>query len=120
METLEIFAKENNLIITWSATSVITNSSGAGTFTITDKKLYFLVVILLINDTGKLMQQLKPSFKRTINWNKYQPIVAIERQNQYSDYLIDSTFHWVNRLLILSFENNDDKTEQTRYFLPKV
>ena len=37
---------EVNLILTWSSTCVITNSTGAGTFEITDTKLYVPVVTL--------------------------------------------------------------------------
>ena len=37
---------EVNLILTWSPTCVITNSNGAGTFAITDTKLYVPVVTL--------------------------------------------------------------------------
>ena len=61
-----------NLILTWSSTCVITNSTGAGRFEITDTKLYISVVNLSTQDNAKLRQQLKSGFKRTINWNKYQ------------------------------------------------
>ena len=37
---------EVNLILTWSSTCVITNSTGAGRFAITDTKLYVPVVTL--------------------------------------------------------------------------
>ena len=37
---------EVNLILTWSSPRVITNSTGAGTFAITDTKLYAPVVTL--------------------------------------------------------------------------
>ena len=37
---------EVNLILTWSSTCVITNSTGAGTIEITDTKLYVSVVTL--------------------------------------------------------------------------
>ena len=36
---------EVNLVLTWSLTCVITNSTGAGTFEITDTKLYVPVVV---------------------------------------------------------------------------
>ena len=61
---------EVNLILTWSSTCVITNSTSAGIFPITDTKLYIPVVTLSIQDNAKLLQQLKSGFKRTINWNK--------------------------------------------------
>ena len=38
---------EVNLILTWSENYVVTNSTGAGTFIKTDKKLYVAVVALL-------------------------------------------------------------------------
>ena len=62
---------EVNLILTCSSTCVITNSTGAGTFEITDTKLYVPVVTLSTQENTKLLQQLKSGFKRVINWNKY-------------------------------------------------
>ena len=61
---------EVNLILTWSSSCVITNSTGAGTFEITDTKLYVPLVTLPTEDSSKLLQQLKPGFKRVISWNK--------------------------------------------------
>ena len=39
--------------------------------------------------------------------------------NSYLDYLIDPSFPGVNRLFVLSFENNADRAER-RYYLSKV
>ena len=50
---------EVNLILTWSSTCVITNSTGAGTFEITDTKIYVPVVTLSTKENAKLLQQLK-------------------------------------------------------------
>ena len=61
---------EVNLILTWS-TCVITNSTGAGRFAITDINIYFPVITLSAQDNSKLLQQFKSGFKRVINWNKY-------------------------------------------------
>ena len=63
---------EINLILTWLANCVITSPTGTGEFTITDTKLYALVVTLSTEDNAKLLQEFKSRFKRTINWNKYQ------------------------------------------------
>ena len=63
---------EVNLILTWSSTCVITNSTGAERFAITDTKRYVPVVTLWTQNNAKLLEQLKSVFKRTINWNKYQ------------------------------------------------
>ena len=72
--TLEmpLINSEVNLILTWSSTCVITNFAGVGRFKITGTKLYVPIVTLSTHDNAKLLQQLKCSFKRTINWNKYQ------------------------------------------------
>ena len=59
------------------------------------------------------MKQLKSGFKRTINWYKYQSKVTIKRQSEYLDYLIDLSFHGVNRNFILSFEDNAVRTGHT-------
>ena len=53
---------EVNLILTWSSTCVITNSTGAGAFEIIDTKLYVPVVTLSTQDNFKLLQQLKSGF----------------------------------------------------------
>ena len=111
---------EVNLILTWSKDCVITNSTGEGKFAITDTKLYVPVVTLSTQDNAKLLQQLKSGFKRTINWNKYESSVKTFAQNRYLNYLINPSFQGVNRLFVLSFENENDRTSHSTYFLPKV
>ena len=49
---------EVSLFLTWSSTCVITNSTGKGRFTITDKKPCIPVVTLSTQDNAKLLQQL--------------------------------------------------------------
>ena len=71
------------------------------TFAITDIKLYVPVVTLSNQDNAKLLQQLKSSFKRTINWNKYQSKVTIQSPNPYIDYITDPSFQGVNRLFVI-------------------
>ena len=65
---------EVNLILNWSANCVIVYTNIANQnamFTITETKLHVPVVTLSIEDNTKLLTQLIPGFKRTINWNKY-------------------------------------------------
>ena len=65
---------EVNLILNWSANCVIVYTNIANQnamFTITETKLHVPVVTLSIEDNTKLLTQLIPDFKRTINWNKY-------------------------------------------------
>ena len=45
-----------NLILTWSSTCVITNSTGARRFRTTDAKLHVPVVILWTKDNANLLQ----------------------------------------------------------------
>ena len=103
--TLEmpLINSEVNLILTWSSTCVITNSTGAGTFEIIDTKLYVPVVTLSTKENAKLLQQLKSGFKRVINWNKYLSKPELLRRNRNLSYLIEPSFQGVNRLFILGF-----------------
>ena len=66
---------EVNLELTWSRDCVITNSTREGKFAITERKLYVPVVTLSTQDNANLLQQLKSSFKRITNWNKYESSV---------------------------------------------
>ena len=89
---MSILNCEINLILTWSGLVcfIIDNpiDDQLPTFTITETKLYIPVVTLSIQDNAKVLEQLKSGFKRTINWNKYEPKVTVEQQNQYLDILI--------------------------------
>ena len=109
---------EVNLILTWSKDC--SNSPGKGKFAITETKLYVPVVALSTKDNEKLLQQLKSGFKKTISWNKYESSTKIFPQNRYLNYLINSSFQRVNRLFVLSFENKNDRTSHSTYYLPKV
>ena len=111
---------EVELILTRSKNCVITNSTDEGKFAITDTKLYLPVVTLSTQDNVKLLQQLKSGFKRKITWNKYESNLKTFAQNRYLNYLINPSFQGVNRLFILSFENENDRTSHSTYYLPKV
>ena len=101
---------EVNLILTWSSTCVITNSKGAGTFAITDTKLSVPVVTLLTQDNSKLLQQLKSRFKRTVKWNKYLSKPDLLAQNSDLNHLFEANFQGANRLFVLAFENDTQRT----------
>ena len=83
------------------------------TFQIRDAKLYVPVVTLSTEDDNKLLEQLKSRFKRTIKWNKYRSEVTKQTKSNNFNYLIGPTFNKVNRLFVLSFENEDGR----KYFL---
>ena len=111
---------EVNLILMWSSTCVITNSTGAGTFAITDTKLYVSVVTLSTKKNAKLLQQLNSGFKRVINWNKYLSKPELLAQNPNLNHLVEPSFQGVNRLFVLAFENDDQRTSHSGYYLPNV
>ena len=46
---------------------------------------------------------------KTINWNKYQSDLKTYAQNRYFNHLVDPSFQGVNRIFVLSFENEDDR-----------
>ena len=51
------------------------------------------------------------------NINQIQRTFA---QNRYLNHLINPSFQGVNRLFVLSFENEDDRISHSTYYLPKV
>ena len=112
-----------NLILTWSENFVLTrkatrnavpvqggnpavskiNNPTNAIFQITEAKLYVPVVTLSTENDKKLLEQLRTGFTKTIKWNKYK-----------------SEITKVNRLFVLSFENEDDKTSYSKYYVPNV
>ena len=77
-------------------------------------------LLLFWSKDAKLLQQLKSGFKRTINWNKYESDPKTFAKNRYLNHLINPSFQGVNRLFVLSFENEDNRKSHSTYYLPKV
>ena len=82
--------------------------------------MYAVVVTASSEDDNKLLEQLKTGFKRTVKWNKYRSEISNQTKNNNFNYLIDPTFTNVNRLFDLLFENEDDKTSFSKYYVPKA
>ena len=113
---------ELEVIVTWSkncaladmavdadANPAIVGPAGLE-FQITDTKLYVPVVTLSAIDVNNFLEQLKSRFKRTIKWNKYRSEMTNQNKTNHLNNLIDLTFTKVNRLFVLSFENEEDRT----------
>ena len=114
---------EVNLILAWSSTCVIVsaiNANQAATFAITHTKLYVPVVTLSTRENNKFFQQLKSGFKSVIKWNKYLSKPELLAQNPNLNHLVEQSFQGVNRLFVLAFENDDDRTSDEQYYLPTV
>ena len=109
-----------NLILIWSSTCVITNSTGAGRFAITDTRRYASVVTLSTQKNTKLLQQLKSDFKRVINWDKYSSKPELLAQNPNLNHLVEPSFEGVNRFFVLAFENDIQRTSHSGYYLPTL
>ena len=114
---------EFNLILPWSSTCVLiaTNVQNQNaTFAITDTKLYVPIVTLSTQKNTKFLQQLNSGFKGVINWNKYLSKPELLAQNPNLNHLVEPSFQGVNRLFVLAFENDDDRTSDEQYYLPTV
>ena len=130
---------EASLTLTWSANCVVTSlekrlvtaaqgdnpavydNSPTGTkLDITDTKFYVLVVTLSTENDNKLLEQLKIGFKRTIKWNKYRSEMSNQARNNNLNYSIDPTLTNVNRLFVLPFENETDRTSFKKCYIPTV
>ena len=129
---------EINLILTWSENCVLTSKATRdanpnvnpaiaavnyptnATFKITDTKLYVPVVTLSTKDDNNFLEQLKSGFKRTIKWNKCRSEMTNQTETNHLNHLIDPAFTKVNRLFILSFENEEDRALFSKYYVPKV
>ena len=121
-----------SLIRRWSKNFVLTditkrNAQGynpaiaapkGATFKMTDTELYFPVVTFSSQDDNKLLEQLKTGFKRTIKWNKYRSEITNQAKTENLNYLNDPAFSKVNRLIVLSFANEEDRTSFSKYYTP--
>ena len=109
--------------MTWSSACVLiatVNPNQAATFAITDTNLYVPVVTLSTQENTKFLQQLKSGFKRVINWNKYLSKTELLAQNPNLNHLVKPSFQGVNRLFVLAFENDNNRTSDDQYYLPTV
>ena len=104
---------EVNFILTWSANCVLTYTYVANqipTFTITETNLYGPLVTSSPQDNAKLLPQLKSGFTRTISCNKYLSKPELLAQNPNLNHLVEPSFQGVNRLFLLAFEDDAQRT----------
>ena len=131
---------EVSVTLTWSQNSILTditaqtervaqgdnptrpaiNAPRNAIFKITDTKLYLAVVALSTKDDNNFLDQLKLGFQRTIKCKKYSSEMTNQTKTNHSNYLIYPTFTKVNRLFVLSFENEEDRAPFSKYYVPKV
>ena len=127
-----------NLILTWSENCELTRKSTRDAdpdadpalaaidnptnaiFKIKDTKLYVPVATLSTENDKSFLEQLRTGFRRTIKWNKYRSEMTNQIENNNLTHLIDVTFTKVNRLFVLSFEYENDRTSFSNYYIPNV
>ena len=95
-----------NLTLTWSSTCAITD--------------YVPVVTLSTQGNSKLLQQIKSGFKRVISRNNYLSKQELLAKNPNLNHLVEPSFQGVNRLFVLAFENDTQRTSNSGYYLPNV
>ena len=137
---MPLISCEVSLTLTWSENCVLTDittkeataaqgdnlarpaiiAPANATFKITDTKLYMRVVTLSTEGDNYFLEQLKSGFKRTIKWNKYRLEMTNQTKTNHLNHLIDPTIIKVNRLFILSFENEEDGTSVSKYMFQKL
>ena len=120
---MPLINRETELILDCSANHVIIYTDvddHVPTFTTAETNLYVPVVTLSTQDNSKLLSQLKNGFKRTITWNKYLAKPELLTQNANLNHLIEPSFQGVNRLFVLAFENDAQRTSNKRYYIPNV
>ena len=82
--------------------------------------LHVPAVTLSTQNNAKLLSQLKSYFKGKIDSNKYLSKPKLLRRNPTLNHLFEPSFQGVNRLFVLAFENDAQRTSNKRYYLPKV
>ena len=85
---------------------------------ITDCKCYVPVVTLQTEYENKLYEELKTGITIDFMWNNYRSQVINQTATNNLNYLIDPTFNNVNRLFVLAFENEDDRSSYSKYYTP--
>ena len=130
---IPLISCEVSLELKWDKNCVITsleqrdigggnrdNAPTGATLAINDCKLYVPAVTLSKDDEIKLLTNLKSGFKREIIWNKYRSQMTTETINNNLNILRDPTFTNVNRLLVLAYQNADDRQSFSQFYLPNV
>ena len=119
------------LSLKWFENSILSSAGAAATFTITDTKLYVLIVTLKIEDNTKLSKLLSDGFKRSIYWKKYKVVdnilvqISTNNEAKYMKELLDSSYQGVKRLFVLAYNNTEGDNKVLidsfrKYFLPRV
>ena len=89
-------------------------------FNITDCKLYVPVVTLQEKYENKLLEGLKTRIDIDYEWTRYRAQIINLPATNNLNFLIEPTFNNVNRLFVLAFPNEEDRSSFSKYYTPTV
>ena len=87
---------------------------------ITDCKLYIPLVTLQEKYENKLFENLKTGIDIDFEWSRYRTQVINQPATNNLNFLTDPTFNNVNRLFVLAFPNEEDRSSFSKYYTPTV
>ena len=79
----------------------------------------FQLLLYQLKNDNKLLEQLKTGFK-TKFCNKCRSKISNQTADNNLNYLVDPTFTNVNRLFLLAFENETDRTSFSNIVYQKL
>ena len=89
-------------------------------FNITDCKLYVPVVGLQEKYRNKLYEDLKTGIDIDFEWPRFRTQIINQPATNNLNFLIDPTFNNVNRLFVLAFPNEEDRSSFSKHNTPTV
>ena len=95
-------------------------SATNATFKTTDTKLYVPVVTLSTEYDKRILEKLRTGFKITIKFNKYRSEMTNQTKNNNLNQFIHPTYTKVDRLFVLSLENENDRTSFSKYYVSNI
>ena len=81
-------------------------------FTITDTKLYVLVVTLSAKDNQQISKIVSKGFEWSVYWNEYKSKSENKNTANEHRYFLESNFVEVNRLFGLIYSNENDNAKR--------
>ena len=87
---------------------------------ITDCKLYVPVVTLQTQYQNQLYKDLKPGISIDFKWSKSRSQMINQTATNNLKFLIDLTFNNVNRLFVLAFPNEEDRSSFSKHYTPTM
>ena len=82
--------------------------------------MYVPVVTLQEKYENKLFEGLKHGIDMDFEWKRYRTQIINQPATNNLNFLIDPTINNVNRLLVLAFPNEEDRSSFSNYYTPTV